>query len=103
MHVGGGEVPEKLIVEGERIARVQRVTHLGPVLNANGDPSSAVHANAQRGKQQIIRIRPLLKSSEICKRRKAACIQTIVKPTLLYGLATIVLRDTDDRSRRLKL
>ena len=97
MHIGGDEVPEALTVKGERIVRVQRVTYLGSVLDANGDPSGAVRSNAQRAKQQIIRIRPLLKSSEVRKRRKAACIEVFVKPTLLYGLATIVLRVTDDR------
>ena len=97
MHFGGGEVPETLTVEGERIVWVQSVTYLGSVLDANGDISSAVRSNAQRVKQQIIRIRPLLKSSEVRKRRKAACIEAFVKPTLLYGFATIVLRVTDDR------
>ena len=87
MHIGGGEVPEALTVEGERIVRVQRVTYLGSVLDANGDPSSAVPSNAQLAKQQIIRIKPLLKSSEVRKRRKAICIEAFVKPTLLYGLA----------------
>ena len=77
--------------------RVQRVTYLGSVLDANGDPSGAVRSKAQRAKQQIIRIRPLLKSYEVRKRRKAACIDAFVKPTLLYGLVTIVLRVTDDR------
>ena len=43
------------------------------------DPSSVVRANA------------LLKSFEVRKRRKAACIETFVKPTLLYGLSTIVV------------
>ena len=38
MHIGGGEVPEELTVGGERIVRVQRVTYLGSVLDANGDP-----------------------------------------------------------------
>ena len=85
MHIGGGEVPEALTVEGERIVRVQRVTYLGPVLNANGDPSSSVRSNAQCAKQQIIRIRPLLKRSEVRKRRKANCIEAFVKPTLQYG------------------
>ena len=97
IHYGGGEVPEALTVEGERIVRVQRVTYLGSVLDANRNPSSAVRSNAQRVKQQIIRIRPVLKSSEVRKRRKAACIEAFVKPTLLYGLATIVLLATDDR------
>ena len=58
MHIGGGEVPKALTVEGKRVARPQRVTYLGSVLDANGDPSSVVRANAQRAKQQIIRIRP---------------------------------------------
>ena len=74
MHIGGGEVPE-----------------------ANGDPSRAVRSNVQRAKQQIIRIGPLLKISEVRKRRKAECIEAFVMPALLYGLATIVLRVTDDR------
>ena len=97
MHIEGGEVPETLTVEGERIVLLQRVTYVGSALDANGDPSSAVRSNAQRAKQQIIRIRPLLKCSEVRKRCKATCIEAFVKPTLLYGLATIVLRATDDR------
>ena len=60
------------------------------------DSSSAVCANAQPAKQQIIRIRPLLKCPKARKRRKAACIEAFVKLTLLYGLATIVLHVTDD-------
>ena len=52
MHIEGGEVPGTLTVEGERIIRVQRVTYLGSVLDANGDPSSAVHENAQRTKSK---------------------------------------------------
>ena len=35
--IGGGEVSETLTVEGERIARVQLVTYLGSVLNADGN------------------------------------------------------------------
>ena len=55
------------------------------------DPSSAVRLNAQRAKQQIIRIRPpLLKSSEVRKRRKAACNEAFVKPILLYGPGLLV-------------
>ena len=50
IHVGGGEVPGTLTV-GECIARVQRVTYLGSVLDENGDPSSDARANAQRVKQ----------------------------------------------------
>ena len=56
-------------------------------------PLIAVRANAQRAEEQIIRIRPLLKSSEVRKRRKAACIETFVKLTLIYGLATIVMTE----------
>ena len=37
MHIGGGEVPEALTVESERIVRVQGVTYLGSVLDANGE------------------------------------------------------------------
>ena len=37
MHIGVGAVPEALTVEGERIVRVQRVTYLGSVLDANGE------------------------------------------------------------------
>ena len=58
MHIGGDEIPKALTVEGERIARVQRVTYLGSVLDANGDPLSEVRTNAQCAKQQIIKIRP---------------------------------------------
>ena len=97
MHVGGGEVPEALTVEGKQLAREQRVTYLGSVQDAIWDPSSAVRANAQRAKRQIIRVGTLLKSSEVHKQCKAACIEAFVKPTLLYGLETIVLRVTDDR------
>ena len=39
MHVGVDETLETLTVEGERIARVQRVTYLDSVLNANEDLS----------------------------------------------------------------
>ena len=67
MHIGGDEVHEALTVEGEHTERVQRVTYLGSVLDANGDPSDAVRSNAQRAKQQIIRIRSLLKRSEVRK------------------------------------
>ena len=59
MHVEGGEAPETQTVEGERIAREKGIIYL----NADGNPPSAVHANAQRVKQQIIKIRPLLKVS----------------------------------------
>ena len=97
MHIGDGEISEALTVKDERIERVQRVTYLGSVLDANGDPSSAVRSNNQRAKQQIIRIRRLLKIFEVRKRRKAACTDTFVKPTLLCGLATTVLRVTDDQ------
>ena len=51
MHIGGDEVPDTLIVEGECIVRVQGVTYLGSVLDANGDPSGAVRSNAQPAKQ----------------------------------------------------
>ena len=67
------------------------------MLDAIWDPSSAVRANAQRAKRQIIRVRTLLKSSEVHKQCKAACVETFVKPTLLYGLSTTVLRVTDYR------
>ena len=46
MHIGGDEVPEALTVEGERIVRVQRVTYLGSVLEANGDASGVIYSNA---------------------------------------------------------
>ena len=98
MHVGGGgDVPDQLTFEDEQVKRVQRVTYLGSVLDGDGDATSAVNANCQRAKYQILRIRPLLRSSAVRKRRKAACIETFVKPSLLYGLATIVLRVVDDR------
>ena len=48
VHIRGGRVPEALTVDGESIVRVQRVTYLGSVLDANGDPSGAVRSNAQR-------------------------------------------------------
>ena len=86
MQFGDGEVPETLIAEGERIARVQCVTCRGSVLDTNRDRSSAVRANAQHAKQQVVRIRTLLKSSEDRKRRKAACIEAFVK--LLYLILT---------------
>ena len=69
--------------EGGPIALLQRATYTCSVLRANGEPSSAMHSNAQRSKQQIIRIRLLLKCTEVRK------------PTLLYGLVTIVLRFDD--------
>ena len=99
MHVGGsdGTVPETLSIEGASIARQRRVTYLGSVLDADGDPSGAVSANALRAKRQVVRIRPLLRSPAIGAKRKAACIETFVKPSLLYGLATIVLRVNDER------
>ena len=50
MHNGGGEAPEALTVEGERIVWVQRVTYLGTVLGANGGPSSTICANAANHK-----------------------------------------------------
>ena len=40
MHVGGDEVPETLTVEGESIARAQRIKYLGSVLGANGTPQA---------------------------------------------------------------
>ena len=49
------------------ITLVKRVTYLGSVRHANGDPSSAVCPSAQRAKQQIIRIRPLLNSLTQCE------------------------------------
>ena len=56
VHVMGTEVLETPTVERDHITRIQQVTYLGPVLDANGDPSSAVRANAQRAKQPIIGI-----------------------------------------------
>ena len=42
----GTEVLETPTVERDHITRIQQVTYLGPVLDANGDPSSAVRVNA---------------------------------------------------------
>ena len=97
MHVGGGDLTEQLTFENEQVKRVQRVTYPGSVLDEDEDATSAINANCQLAKYQILCIRPLLGSSVVRKRRKAACIETFVKPSLLYGLATIVLRVVSDR------
>ena len=96
-HVGDGDVPDQLTFEDEQVEWVQRVTYLGSVLDGDGDATSAINANCQQSKHQILRIRPLLRSLAVPKRRKTPCIETFVKPSLLYGLTTIILRVVDDR------
>ena len=54
MHVGGGDVPEKLTFEDELVKRIQRITYLGSVLDGDGDATSAINANFQRAKYQIL-------------------------------------------------
>ena len=99
MHVGGGDVPDQLTLEDEQVKRVKRVIYLGSVLDRDddGDATSAINVNCQQVKCQIVRIRPLVRSSAVRKRRKAVCIETFVKPSILHGFATIVLRVVDDR------
>ena len=84
MHVGGGgEVLETPTIEGERIARV---TYLGSLPDANGDHSSAVHANAQGAKQQIIRIRPLLKVPRFASDEKPHAPKQLSSSSYYMGL-----------------
>ena len=85
LHIEGGEVPEELTVEGGLIARIQ-VTYLGSMLNANGDPSTIVCANAQPPKQQIIRIRPLQKVPRFISHLKPIASRYFSSPHYYMGL-----------------
>ncbi|MGL5754370.1 MAG: reverse transcriptase domain-containing protein [Paraclostridium sp.] len=97
MIISEEDTSDKLItVEGHQIEKVKCFSYLGSPVSSDGDPTEAVRLNIRRARQCLVRLRPSLRSDRIHNTTKAKVIETFIKPVLLYGLSTIVLRATDN-------
>ena len=96
MTVGGDTERETIEIGDQVIRRVREFTYLGSPINDRGTAESAIKHNVTKARRQLVRLRPALRSNMLTLSMKAKLLETFIKPVLLYGLSTIVLRVVDN-------
>ena len=87
--------PSDIILNGVKIKEVRSFNYLGSALNDEGEISEAVSNNCSKARTAIVKMRPALTSGSLRIRTKVKLVETFIKPTLLYGLETAVIRKVD--------
>ena len=90
-----GDDPSDIILNGVKIKEVRSFNYLGSALNDQGEISEAVSNNCRKARTAIVKMRPALTSGSLRLRTKVKLVETFIKPTLLYGLETAVIRKVD--------
>ena len=65
------------------------------MVSKDGLAHGVVRKRVEKAKAAILKLRPALVSDVLTLRNKALIIEVFIKPVLLYGLETIVLRSVD--------
>ena len=87
--------PSDIILNGVKLKEVRSFNYLGSAQKDEGEISEAVSNNCRKARTAIVKMRPALTSGSLRIRAKVKLVETFIKPTLLYGLETVVIRKVD--------
>ena len=82
-------------VLSEQVEQVNHFEYLGSIIASDGSADKAISARISKTRIAMLRLRPALVSKKLTLRNKGLLIETFLKPVLLYGLETLVIRCTD--------
>ena len=81
-------------VLSEQVEQVNHFEYLGSIIASDGIADKAISAPISKTRIAMLRLRPALVSERLTLRNKGLLIETFLKPVLLYGLETLVIRCT---------
>ena len=84
-----------IVLNGKELKDVDLFEYLGSLVNKDGLAHGVVRKRVEKAKAAILKLRPALVSDVLTLRNKALIIEVSIKPVLLYGVETIVLRSVD--------
>lgn len=85
-----GDIPDQLSAAEMNFRKCEMIRHLGSEIQETGDSDEEIKANLLRTKKCLIRLRPLLRTTNLS-------IELFVDPIITHGLTTIVLRAPDNK------
>ena len=82
-------------VLSEQDEQVNHFECLGSIIASDRSADKAISARISKTRLAMLRHRPALVSKRLTLRNRGHLIETFLKPVLLYGLETLVIRCTD--------
>ncbi|KAK3561400.1 hypothetical protein QTP86_000596 [Hemibagrus guttatus] len=79
-------------LQGEEVKKVQEFKYLGSTVQSNGECGKEVKKRVQAGWNGWRKVSGVLCDRKISARIKGKVYRTVVRPAMLYGLATVSLR-----------
>ena len=82
-------------VLSEQVEQVNHFECLGSIIASDGSADKAISARISKTRIAMLRLRPALVSKMLTLRNQGLLVETFLKPVMLYGLETLVIRCTD--------
>ncbi|KAK3511524.1 hypothetical protein QTP70_008976 [Hemibagrus guttatus] len=79
-------------LQGEEVKKVQEFKYLGSTVQSNGECGKEVRKRVQAGWNGWRKVSGVLCDRKISARIKGKVYRTVVRPAMLYGLETVLLR-----------
>ena len=87
--------PSDIILNVVKIKEVRSFNYLGSALKVEEEISEAVLNNCRKARIAFLKMIPALTGDSLRSRTKINLVENFIKPTLMYGLETAVIRKFD--------